>query len=462
MGSRITDSALYGHLWGTDETRAIFDEQARIQSWLEILVALAQAQSEAGVIPTEAASAIAGSARVELVDMDLVQQETRASGHSTVGLIRGLQQVLPDQAREWVYYGATVQDLTDTWTALAMERVGGIVWRDLRVVEQDLIGLAERHRDTVMAGRTHGQTGSPITFGFKAAGWADEVRRHLERLGDLPGRCLAGQLGGGVGSLAFFGDRGIEIRRRFCELVGLGDPVISWTSSRDRVDEFTHLLASVAGTLGRIGNEVYELQRPEIGELREPAGAGGIGSITMPHKRNPELSEHLVTLARLVRSSAAVISEGTITEHERDGRGWKAEWVAFPEVCLLTAAALGFAHTILAGLEVDEAAMLRNLSGWEVSERALSLLAPVLGKHAAQSALQVALAEGRQRGLSAREALAPLVDEQTLDSLFAAPDSGSCAQMTDLVVARAHQAHAGEPDEWPISTHNPAKEPDGA
>ncbi|HYN99614.1 MAG TPA: lyase family protein, partial [Actinomycetota bacterium] len=337
-----------------------------------------------------------------------------------------------------------------------------IVWRDLRAIEQDLIDLAERHRDTVMAGRTHGQTGSPITFGYKAAGWADEVRRHLGRLRELPDRCLVGQLGGGVGSLAFFGDGGVEIRRRFCELVGLGDPGISWTSSRDRVEEFTHLLASVAATLGRIGNEVYELQRPEIGEVREPASAGGIGSITMPHKRNPELSEHLVTLARLVRSSAGVISEGAITEHERDGRAWKAEWVAFPEVCLLTAAALGFARRILKGLQVDEAAMLRNLSGWEASERALSLLAPVIGKHAAQSALQTALAEGRQKGLSAREALAgspalaPHLDEQTLESLFAAPDSGSCVQMTDLVVARAQKARAGEPDGWPHNEPQPS------
>jgi adenylosuccinate lyase len=459
VGSRITDSDLYGHLWGTDETRAIFDEQARIQSWLEILAALAQAQSEAGVIPVDAAAAIAGSARVELLDMGLVQRETRSSGHSTLGLIRGLQLVLPEEAREWVYYGATVQDLTDTWTALTMKRVGAIVWRDLRLVEADLLELAGLHRDTVMAGRTHGQTGSPITFGFKAAGWADEVRRHLHRLVELPGRCLAGQLGGGVGSLAFFGDRGVEIRQRFCQLVGLGDPVISWTASRDRVDEFTHLLAAIAATLGRIGNEVYELQRPEIGELREPAGAAGVGSITMPHKRNPELSEHLVTLARLVRSSAAAVSEGAVTEHERDGRAWKAEWVAFPEVCLLTAAALGFARTILAGLEVDEAAMLRNLSGWGVSERALTLLAPLLGKHAAQAALQEALAGGRQKELPAREALAPLLDSQTLDRLFAEPDSGTCAHMTDLVVARALEERAGEPETWPPSTHNPAKEP---
>ncbi|HEX2178727.1 MAG TPA: adenylosuccinate lyase family protein [Actinomycetota bacterium] len=466
MGARVTDSALYGHLWGTDELRAIFDEPARIQSWLDILAALAKAQAEMNMIPEAAGPAIAGCARVELLDMELVRRETQLTGHSTLGLIRGLQAILPAGDREWVYYGATVQDLTDTWTSLTMKRVGGIVWRDLRLIEAILCDLAERHRNTVMAGRTHGQTGSPITFGYKAAGWADEVRRHLQRLGDLPGRCLVGQLGGGVGSLAFFRGRGIWLRRRFCELLGLADPGISWTSSRDRLAEFTNLLALAVSTLGRIGNEVYQLQRPEIGELREPAGDAGVGSITMPHKRNPELSEHLVTLARLVRSSAGVILEGTVTEHERDGRAWKAEWVAFPEVCLLTGTALQFARRILEGVEVDEAAMLANLSGWEVSERALSLLAPFVGKHAAQSELQRVLSEGRQQGRSVRESLqasetvSAHLDPSALDSLFGPPDAGEAPEMVDQVVARIRGERATDPAVWPSDDIYHGKEPD--
>lgn len=459
MGSRITDSALYRHLWGTDELRAIFDEQARIHSWLEILSALAAAQAELGLIPQEAAEAIAANGRVGLLDMDLVVRETRSTGHSTLGLIRGLQAALPPEAREWVYFGATVQDLTDTWTALTMKRVGGIVWRDLRRLEASLLDLAEAHRDTVMAGRTHGQIGSPITFGFKAAGWADEVRRHLHRLQELPDRCLAAQLAGGAGSLAFFGESGVGLRRKFCERLELGDPGISWTSSRDRIAEFTHLLALVSGTLGRIGNEVYELQRPEIAELREPAGEGGVGSITMPHKRNPELSEHLVTLARLVRSSASVIEDGTITEHERDGRAWKAEWVAFPEVCLLTGVALQFARKILEGLEVDEVAMRRNLDGREVSERALTLLAPVLGKHTAQAELQTALADGRSKGMSVRDSLVKLLGAHlapdAVDSVFGSPDTGLCGRMTDEVVTRARRERSGETDDWPDNRKEP-------
>ena len=168
MGARLTDSALYGHLWATDELRRVFGEGPRIQGWLDVLATLAQAQAELGIIPEEAAKAIAGSSSVELLDLEAVAEETRRTGHSTLGLIRGLQAVLPDEAREWVYYGATVQDITDTWSALAARKVLGVAWRDLRAIEEILLLLAEAHRDTFMAGRTHGQPGSPITFGSVA------------------------------------------------------------------------------------------------------------------------------------------------------------------------------------------------------------------------------------------------------------------------------------------------------
>jgi adenylosuccinate lyase len=371
VGARLSDSRLYAHLWGTDELRAVFDEGPRLQSWLEILAALAAAQAELGIIPVASAQAIAAAADVDRLDLELVIAETQRTSHSTLGLIRGLRQLLPPEAAEHVHRGATVQDVTDTWTALAMRRVGEVVWRDLGAIEASLLDLAERHRDTPMAGRTHGQPGSPISFGLKAASWADEVRRHRERLAEGAPRWLAGQLGGAVGTLAVFGDRGPELRARFCERLGLRDPVVPWLTSRDRVAEFGHLLAMVAATLARIGTEVYQLQRPEIGELREPAGADVVGSITMPHKRNPEASEHLVTLARLVRAQASVLLEGMVGEHERDGRAWKAEWIALPEACLLTAAALAIARRLLEGLEVDAEAMQRNLAqGVPAAERA--------------------------------------------------------------------------------------------
>lgn len=449
MSARIADSAMYGHLWGTPALRAVFEEHGRIQAWLDILAALAGAQAAEGVVPPEAAAAITELARVELLDVAEVAEQTRRTGHSTLGLIRGLEQVLPVELHRYVYVGATVQDVTDTWTALCMRATGNEVWHDLRRTEELLLDLAEQHRDTVLAGRTHGQPAAPVTFGWKAAGWADEVRRHLDRLREAAPRWLVGQLGGGVGTLAAYGPVGLAVRRRFCADLGLADPGISWLAARDRLAEFGAVLAMVTGTLARIGGEVYELQRPEIGELREPTRPDMVGSITMPHKRNPEHSEHLDTLNRLVRAHAAVLLEGMVGQHERDGRSWKAEWIAFPEVCLLTAAATAGCVALLEGLQVDAPAMRANLDSYTGSEGALALLAPRLGQHAAREALHEALAKGRASGLSmaaAVQAAGLLTAEETMRLT---PEVGAAGAMVDLVVVRARGARKNESPTWP-------------
>ncbi|MCA1720339.1 MAG: adenylosuccinate lyase family protein [Actinobacteria bacterium] len=449
MGTRLSSSTLYAHLWGTPELDAVFDERAMLQSWLDILTALARAQAQLGVIPASAADAIAASARVEALDLDYVAVQTRITSHSTLGLIRGLTRVLPEHAREHVYLGATVQDVSDTWFGLVLREVGGVVWRDLRALEALLLDLASAHRDTVMAGRTHGQPGAPIPFGFKVASWAEEVRRHLERLAEGRHRWLVGQLGGAVGALAFFGSDGPELRARFCAEVGLADPGISWLTSRDRIAEFGGVLAMICATLSRIGTEVYELARPEIGELAEAAPPGGVSSITMPHKRNPEGSEHLDTLARLARASAGVLLEGMVASHERDGRAWKAEWVALPEVCQLTGAALQLALRLIGGLEVDPAAMARNVrDGGLASERVLAGLATRIGKHRAQQLLHAVLREDGQNlvdGLAARG----VADEAEVLAWAQGPAVDAAAEMVDTVLARAAAARAGEPEQWP-------------
>jgi adenylosuccinate lyase len=450
MVSRITDSQQYAHLWGTAELRMVFEEPARLQGWLHVLAALAEAQSELGIIPREAAEAIAKHALVERLDLEFVASETRDTGHSTLGLIHALQRILPVEAQEWVYYGTTVQDITDTWTALAIRQVGAIVWRDLREIETLLLDLAERYRDTLMAGRTHAQPGAPITLGYKVAVWADEISRHLDRLNEGAPRWLVGQLGGGVGTLSFYGDRGLELRRLFCAKLGLCEPGISWLTSRDRITEFLLLLAMVTSTLAKIGTETYELQRPEIGELREPAAPGSVGSITMPHKRNPEISEHLITLSRLVRAQAGVVLEGMVQEHERDGRGWKVEWVAFPDACLLTGTSLAFALRLLGGLEVNGEAMRRNLEasgGFYASEQVLATLSPVLGKHRAQALLQDVLKEAQQRGFSLREALEPYQADLPDLSYLLEPNAGCAPEMVDEVIHRAKVAKESE-IEW--------------
>jgi adenylosuccinate lyase len=451
VGTRLTDSASYAHLWGTDELARVFDESARLQCWLDILVGLARVQARLGIVPADAAEAIATGAQVASLDLDYVAEQTRLTSHSTLGLIRGLQRVLPEHAREYVYLGATVQDLTDTWFGVVLREVGALVWRELRALEADLLHLARTHRDTLQVGRTHGQPGAPVTFGFKAASWADEVRRHLQRLREGRSRWLVGQLGGAVGVLGFFETDATALRRQFCAEVGLADPGISWLTSRDRLAEFGHLLAMVCATLARIGGEVYELQRPEIGELAEPTTATAVGSITMPHKRNPESSEHLDTLARLARSSAAVLTEGMTQLHERDGRGWKAEWVALPEVCLLTGAALRTARTIVRGLEVHAGVMAANLvrhGDALASERVLAGLSMRLGKHQAQAALQEVLA-GRPTDLAAALAKRGLASVEDVRGWISRPPVTTAGEMVDAVLARAAAARAGETETWP-------------
>jgi adenylosuccinate lyase len=455
--TRLTESALYRHLWSCAELDAIFEEGARLQAWLDILIALAEAQAEHGIIPESSAAAIAVGARVEALDLRFVAEETRRSGHSTLGLIRGLMRILPSDAREHVYYGATVQDLTDTWTSLAMKAVGGFAWRELRNIESTLLALSELHRDTPMLGRTHGQPGSPITFGFKAASWADEVRRHIERFRQGAPRWLVGQLAGAVGTLAFFGESGLAVRASFCRRLGLMEPGVSWLVSRDRVAEFVHVLAMLTATLARIGTEVYELQRPEIGELRERSRPDAVGSITMPHKRNPEVAEHLVTLSRLVRAQAGVVLEGMVQEHERDGRGWKAEWAAFPESCLLSGASLSLGADMIKGLEVDAGRMRLNLeaASFSASERLLSTLASRLGKHEAQQLLQQRLVGAAQRGqslgdvLAADDRLSGQLQGVEVSELLQDPDTGFAGAMVDAVVAHAGAARSQESDEWP-------------
>jgi adenylosuccinate lyase len=302
-----------------------------------------------------------------------------------------------------------------------------------------------------MAGRTHGQPGAPVTFGFKVASWADELRRHLDRLREGQSRWVVGQLAGAVGVLGFFGADGPELRRRFCAELELADPGISWLTARDRLAEFGIVLAMVCGTLSRVGTEIYELSRPEIGELAESAPPGAVSSITMPHKRNPEGSEHLDTLARLARSSASVLVEGMVASHERDGRAWKAEWIAFPEVCQLTGAALCLARQLVDGLVVDPVAMRDTVARYGpdlASEQVLVHLSARIGKHRAQRELhEVLREEGADlvSGLSARG----LASAEEVQGWLRSPDVRGAVAMVDVVCARAAAARADEPERWP-------------
>ncbi|MCC6189101.1 MAG: adenylosuccinate lyase family protein [Anaerolineales bacterium] len=452
MPAHLSESLIYRNAWGTDEIRALFDDRPRTRAWLEILATLAEAQAEVGLIPAEAARQVARACRELPLDAEFFEEVRRgyeATNHSTLGLIRAVQRRCPGDSGEWVYYGATVQDVTDTWMMSALRQVADIAERELRELDRSLTGLARAHRDTVMAGRTHGQPGLPITFGFKAAVWASEVRRHRQRLREVRPRLGVGQLAGGVGSLSSLGPRALALQRIFCARLGLRSPAITWTTARDVLVEWFQLLTLIAGTADKIGHEVYNLQRPEIGELSEGFVAGTVGSITMPHKRNPEIAEHLGTLARVIRHNTGLIAESQVHEHERDGRAWKAEWAVLAETCLAAGKLLALTNDLAAHLVVHPDRMLENLEatrGFVLSEPVMLALARKVGKQTAHSLVYEAAMKAHEAGRPLRDAvlaepgITAHLSPEAIEALFDyRQHTGQCAALVDAVVEQAEE-----------------------
>ena len=288
--AHLMDSKIFGSSWATPELKALFDDETLVRDWLKIMSVLAETQAEYQLIPNQAATGIKQGIDNLVLDEAFfgeVELGFRNTNHSLLGLIQAVNKACPGDSGEWLCYGATVQDITDTRTVLILKHFHKCLSHHLANIDDVLIRHCLEHRDTLMCGRTHGQHGLPITFGYKVAGWLDEFHRHRQRLAEILPRLSYGQLAGGVGSLSSLGVHAIEIQRSFCTKLGLSVPNVSWTSSRDRFVEWVNLLALIASTCDRIANEVYNLQRPEIDELREGFVEGNVGSITMPQKRNP-------------------------------------------------------------------------------------------------------------------------------------------------------------------------------
>jgi adenylosuccinate lyase len=404
-------SKVYGGAWTTPQMQALFADASRTRRWLNLLAILAETQAEFDLIPKEAARDILATAQAIMVDEEFLREcreGYEATGHSTAGLIRAFARRCAGPGAEWFYVGATVQDIADTWLMLTLREARGLMIADLDRAAAAAEELCRRHRNTLMPGRTHGQQGLPITFGFKAAGWLAELRRCRQRFEEAAPRLDVGQLCGGVGSLSALGPEALALQRRFFERIGLRAPDISWTASRDILVEWGSLSIFAAGAADRIGHEVYNLQRDEIGELREGASRENIGSITMPHKRNPEAAEHLGTLSRAVRANAALLCESLVHDHERDGRSWKIEWHAVPEITLAAGKALALLAGLLEGLEVRPERMCANLDaadGYPLSEGIMLALARKIGKQSAHKLVHDLLTEARSSGRSLRDAV---------------------------------------------------------
>ena len=408
MATTVLDSILFRDAFGTPRMRQIFADHALISRYVEVEVALARAQARCGVIPAEAAEEIAARSKVEALDLDLLRQETDIVGYPILPLVHQLVKMCGEAGR-YVHWGATTQDIMDTAVVLQLRDALVVVDEDIAALRRILAGLAERHRDTLMAGRTHLQQALPVTFGYKVAIWLAMFDRHAERLEQLRPRVLVGQFAGAAGTLASLGDRGLDVQQALMEELGLGVPAATWHVARDGFAETLNLLGLITGSLGKIAYDVMLMASTEFGELYEPFVTGRGASSTMPQKRNPISSELMLAAAKAVRQHAGLMLDAMIQDFERATGPWHAEWIAIPESFVLAAGALHQAKFMLEGLIVDEQRMRKNLdltSGLIVAEAVMMGLAPRIGRQQAHDVVYTACRTVNEKGGTLAEVLA--------------------------------------------------------
>jgi adenylosuccinate lyase len=395
--------------YGSPEMRRVFEEEEKLQRLLDVEAALARAHAAVGNISREEAEEIGRKATTRHVKLSRVKEIEAEIRHDLMAVVEALAEACGEAGRA-VHLGATSYDIIDTANALQFKAALGIVARDLRELEDILLELAERHRDLVAVGRTHGQHATPITYGLKFALWSREIRRHLERLGELEKRVLVGKMSGAVGTMASFGDKGFEIQERVMRHLGLRPAMVSsQVVQRDRYAELLMFLALVAASLDKFGREIRNLMRTEIGEVSEPFGAEQVGSSTMPHKRNPIDSEKVCGLARVVKSNVYPALENVSLEHERDLTNSSCERAVIPESFILLDEMLKTMKKVLRGLILHPERIRQNLGltrGLNMAEAAmLALVEKGMPRQRAHRLMRRLSAEAAARGVSLGEAM---------------------------------------------------------
>jgi 3-carboxy-cis,cis-muconate cycloisomerase len=445
MSSTVFDSALFRDMFGTAEMRAVFSDKALIQRYIEVEVALARAEARCGVIPAEAAEQIAALSTYESLDLALMQHETEIVGYPILPLVEQLSKTCGEAGR-YVHWGATTQDIMDTAVVLQVRGALALVERDIQAVRGLLAGLAQQYRDTPMAGRTHLQHALPITFGYKCAVWLSMFDRHAERLVELRPRVEVGQFAGAAGTLASLGDKGLEVQEALMAELGLGVPQATWHVARDGLAETLNFLGLVTGSLGKVALDVMMMMTSELGEVYEPFVKGRGASSTMPQKRNPISCELMYAAAKGVRQHAGLMLDAMIQDFERSTGPWQAEWIAIPEAFALSAASLGQAKFMLAGLEVRTERMRQNLDmtqGLIVAEAVMMGLAPALGRQVAHDVVYAACRMANDQRISLLDALltqGAATAELDIEALERLTDPanylGLAPQMVDIALAR--------------------------
>lgn len=350
---------MFDELFVPTEFREATSDVAWLQALLDAEAALAGAAARTGLIPADAAEAIAAACRAEAFDPAAIGEAGRAAGNPVEPLVRALTEAVGDGAGGYVHWGATSQDILDTGAMLVARRVLDLLLAEVDVAATRCAALASEHRATPMVGRTLLQHAVPTTFGAKAAGWLValvEVRTVLARVRD---ERLAVQLGGAAGTLAAFGDRGEEVLRHYAELLALAESTVPWHTDRTRVGELAAGLALAAGVVEKVARDVILLSQTEVGEVTE--GSAG-GSSTMPHKQNPVRSTLAIACARQVLGASVVLLGAMPQEHERAAGAWHAEWPALKNALAFAGGAVSALADVLTRLRVDTERMRANLA----------------------------------------------------------------------------------------------------
>lgn len=389
--------------------RSLFAMEHRWQRWLDVEAALAQAEAEAGIVPKEAAEAITQAALLENLDAEHVREQVAATSHALTAVVFELSNVVGEPHGGWVHWGATTQNITQTGDALVLREAHSEILGLLTQVFAALGPLAERSADMVMAGRTHGQQAVPITFGFKVAVWIDQLSRHIDRLHELEKRVFTAMLGGAVGNFASLGEKGPEIQAGVARRLGLESMEVPARSISDSLAEYVCVLGLLAGTGSQIAAEICILMETEFGEVREPAPKGTIGSSTMPHKYNPQLSDDCIAIAAEIRALVPLALEGMMHDHEVSQANSMMTDDAIQRSCILTGDMLTRLVVILSGLELDEKRMRSNLNltgGLIASEAVMLHLGKTIGRQHAHEIIYEAAQKATREGGSFADVLA--------------------------------------------------------
>ena len=445
MPATIVDSAIFQDLFSSDAMRRVWSDENRTQKYLDVERALAVVQGRLGLIPAEAAEEIVSHCSVDQIDMALLRQQTERIGYPVLGVVSQLNALCRDRLGEYCHWGATTQDITDTATVLQIREALALVEADLTGISSALARLAREHRDTPVIGRSNLQQAIPVTFGYKMAGLLSAVERHRERLAQLKERVLVGEFAGAAGTLASLQTGAMETQAGLCAELGLKQPVIAWHTIRDNIAEVGAFLGLVGGTLGKLSMDVKLMMQTEVGEVFEPYHHGRGSSSTMPQKRNPIASCYIHAAISVVRQHAAALMDAMVADHERSTGPWEIEWIVLPETFCLIAGALKQSRLVLEGLQVDAAAMRRNIEmtdGLVMSEAVMMGLGPYLGRETAHDLVYDLCREALARKqplldlLAAHPDIQRHVDRQALKAMLdPANYLGQAGHMVDRVLA---------------------------